>query len=497
MAHRLQLPLLAACAATALLAQTAPPSVERWDVFEIALQGPADGNPYLEVEVGAEFRFAHRAVRVAGFYDGGGAYRVRFMPDEVGEWSYTTTGNRPQLAGKSGRFRCTAATGGNHGPVRVAHTYHFAYADGARYAPIGTTSYAWAHQGDDLEGQTLATLRTGPFNKMRMCVFPKNYVYNTNEPQYYVFPRDAAGVNDYTRFSPEFFRHFEKLLLALRGMNIEADLILFHPYDRWGYARMAGEVDDRYLRYVVARFAAYRNVWWSMANEFDFMKEKTMSDWDRFFLIVQESDPYQHPRSIHNGTVIYDHAKPWVTHVSIQRDDFEKTPERLAAWHKPVVYDECKYEGNIPRRWGNISAEEMVHRFWLGTSLGAYVGHGETYLDPNDVLWWAKGGVLKGGSPARIAFLRKLIEEGPVEGLNPTSAYYPAVGKEGVYYLYYFDYHQPAEHEFEPAKGVKYRAELIDPWAMTVTPFPGTYEGKFTLKLPGKPYMAVRLRQAD
>ena len=31
-------------------------------------------------------------------------------------------------------------------------------------------------------------------------------------------------------------------------------------------------VDDRYLRYVVARLAAYRNVWWSLANEYDFRK---------------------------------------------------------------------------------------------------------------------------------------------------------------------------------------------------------------------------------
>ena len=63
---------------------------------------------------------------------------------------------------------------------------------------------------------------------------------------------------------------------------------------------MPSEVDDRYLRYVVARLAPYRNVWWSMANEFDLMEAKTMQDWDRFFMIVQENDPYQHLRSVHN-----------------------------------------------------------------------------------------------------------------------------------------------------------------------------------------------------
>ena len=487
--------LLAAVKVVALPQAPAGP-VERWAVFEAAFKGPADGNPFLDVQFGAEFRFRHRIVEVDGFYDGAGVYRVRFMPDTAGEWTYVTTSNHPELDGKPGRFTCVPVSPANHGPVMVRHTYHFGYADGSPYYPVGTTCYAWVHQGDELEEQTLETLRKSPFNKIRMCVFPKHFVYNENEPQYYPFPRDEDGVNDYTRFNPEFFAHFEKRVRQLLDMGIEADLILFHPYDRWGYKNMPPEVDDRYLRYVVARMAAFRNVWWSMANEWDFMREKKLSDWDRFFRIVQESDPYQHLRSIHNGGILYDHAKPWVTHASIQSSDFDKATEWLRAYKKPVIYDECKYEGNIPRRWGGISAHEMVRRFWLGTAHGAYVGHGETYLHPEDILWWSKGGVLRGESPERIAFLRKVLEEGPEQGLMPIpSQRYPAAASEGEYYLYYFDLYQPGELEFEPADGVEYRAEIIDPWEMKITPLPGTYEGKFTLKLPGRPYLAVRFRK--
>ncbi|MGH9668052.1 MAG: DUF5060 domain-containing protein, partial [Bryobacteraceae bacterium] len=379
---------------------------------------PSGGNPFTDVEIGARFEYGHRSVDVDGFYDGGGVYRIRFMPGTTGEWTYTTHSNRPELDGKLGRFQCEPASPANHGPVRVRNTYHFSYEDGTPYVPIGTTSYAWTHQGDRLEKETLRTLRSAPFNKLRMCVFPKSYVYNTNEPVYYPFPRNAAGQNDYTRFNPAFFRHLEKRVGDLRALGIEADLILFHPYDRWGYSTMPAADDDRYLRYVVARLSAYRNVWWSMANEFDLMKSKTMADWDRFFNIVQESDPYRHLRSIHNSRVLYDHSKPWVTHVSIQSADFAKAPEWLAEFKKPLIFDECQYEGNIPRRWGAISPQEMVRRFWLGTVYGAYVGHGETYLDPRDILWWSKGGVLHGQSPPRIAFLRKILEDAPPEGIN-------------------------------------------------------------------------------
>ncbi len=473
------------------LTLAAAENVERWGVFEIALPGPASGNPFIEVRLGAQFRFGHRVVEADGFYDGDGLYRVRFMPDEIGAWSYTTHSNRAALDGRSGTFTAVAPSPRNHGPVRVRYTTHFGYEDGTPYVPIGTTCYAWTHQGDQREEQTLATLRSAPFNKIRMCVFPKSYAYNANEPVYYPF----VNRNDYTRFDPKFFQHLEQRVLDLQSLGIEADLILFHPYDRWGYAGMPAEVNDRYLRYLVARLSAYRNVWWSLANEWDLVKTKNLSDWDRFFRIVQESDPYQHLRSIHHSNVMYDHSKPWVTHVSIQGSDLEKTREYVALYHKPVIYDECKYEGNIPRRWGNIPAMELVRRFWLGTVGGGYVGHGETYLDPNDVLWWSKGGVLHGQSPPRIAFLRHILESAPPEGLNNLSTYYLGAGREGRYYLFYFDVNQPAACEFDLAPGPRYRADLIDPWEMTITHLPGTFAGKFTLDLPGRPFLAVRFER--
>ena len=471
--------------------------VERWDVFEVALTGPSSGNPFLDVRVGAQFRYRNRAVEVDGFYDGAGTYRIRFMPDAIGEWTYRTTSNVAALDGKTGTFTAVSPSANNHGPVRVRYTTHFGYEDGAPYVPVGTTCYAWIHQGDQLEEKTLETLRSSPFNKIRMCVFPKSYAFNANEPVYYPFERDDAGNNDFTRFNPKFFQHLEKRIRDLERLGIEADLILFHPYDRWGYAAMPAEVNDRYLRYTVARLAAYRNVWWSLANEWDLVKTKTLADWDHYFRVVQESDPYQHLRSIHHSRVMYDHSKPWVTHVSIQGSDMEKARDYVNEYRKPVIYDECKYEGNIPQRWGNISAQEMVRRFWLAAVSGAYAGHGETYLDPHDILWWSKGGVLHGESPKRIAFLRKILEAGPAEGLNNLSTYYLGAGQEGRYYLFYFDVNQPAQYEFDLAKGPRYRADIIDPWAMTITPLEGTFSGRFKLNLPGRPYLGVRFERVE
>ena len=489
-------------------------AVEQWGIFELALPGSAAGNPYLEVELSAQFIHQHRTIAVDGFYDGDGSYRIRFMPDTQGEWRYRTQSNRSELSGVEGSFTCGTPAADNHGPVRVANGYHFAYADGTPYKQIGTTCYVWNHQGEALEDQTLQTLRAASFNKIRFCVFPKHYRYNENEPERYPFPCLARGSSqwtgswqvdvqegwqfDFSRFEPAFFQHLEQCVAHLCALGIEADLILFHPYDRWGFATMDGATDDRYLRYIVARLAAYRNIWWSMANEYDLMPNKTMADWDRFFRIVQASDPYQHLRSIHNCRGFYDHAKPWVTHQSIQHSDLAQTRTWREQYKKPVVVDECCYEGNIPLRWGNISAREMVHRFWEGTAHGGYVGHGETYIHPQDILWWSKGGVLHGESPARLAFLRRVLEAGPAAGLEPTDGVlrmFSCVGQAHNYYLIYTGVAQPAVLELTLPEGEQYQAEVIDTWGMTNTPLAEPVTGHAAVPLPGKPYHALTLRR--
>ncbi|MBC8234715.1 DUF5060 domain-containing protein [bacterium] len=472
------------------LTTTLPEKVECWGIFEISMNGPENGNPFLDVQLSGQFQCKDRVMKVDGFYDGDGIYRIRFMPDTIGTWSYVTESNCSDLDGKTGAFICTEPSSKNHGPVYVNKTYHFAYADGTPYHQIGTTCYVWNHQGDALEEQTLATLKTASFNKIRMCVFPKHYAYNKNEPPYHPFERADTGGWDFTQFNPQFFRHLEKRVGDLMKLGIEADIILFHPYDRWGYATLDAEADDRYLRYLVARLAASRNVWWSMANEYDLMKAKALADWDRFFQIVQESDPYQHLRSAHNCRGFYDHSKPWVTHQSIQSSELHRVKEWREQHKKPVVVDECRYEGNIPQGWGNISAEELVHRFWLGTMGGGYVGHGETYKHPEDILWWSKGGVLYGESPARIDFLKKIIEQAPPfaemepDQLSPDSY---VLSKPGECYFIYFV--NPTTATLKLAGAKPYKVDAIDTWNMTITSLGSANPGDFSFTAPKEKYL--------
>ena len=77
-------------------------AVEQWDVYEVALTGPSAGNPFLEVNLSARFTCGNEAIETTGFYDGNGTYRIRFMPQQQGQWRYETRSNKPELAGKTG-----------------------------------------------------------------------------------------------------------------------------------------------------------------------------------------------------------------------------------------------------------------------------------------------------------------------------------------------------------------------------------------------------------
>jgi len=480
-----------------------PETCALWGIHEVVLDGPAHGNPFVDVELGARYVHGDRSVDAWGFYDGDGTYRVRFMPDAEGPWTFRTYSNARSLDTIEGTFVCGEAEPGTHGPVHVAQTFHFGHADGTPHLPIGTTCYAWTHQDDDLQQQTLATLATSPFNKLRMCVFPKSYLFNENEPQRHAFECNDDGAFDLTRFNPAFFRHLERRVADLARLGIQADVILFHPYDRWGYSEMPPTVDDRYLRYVVARLAAFDNVWWSLANEYDFMWDKETADWERFGQLVATRDPHDHLIGIHNGREIFDHSRPWISHCSMQRVDSYRTAENTTEWreqwNKPVVIDECAYEGDIEFTWGNVTAQELTRRCWEGALRGGYVGHGETYVHPSEVLWWSKGGVLRGESPARIAFLRAVLEAGPLalEPLATMSRWgYPTAGVEGQYYLQYLGFFQPRSQTFELPEQERYRYEVIDTWEMTITDH-GAHAGPHRVDLPAKPHLAIRITRLD
>lgn len=504
--------------------------VQRWGIFEFSVEGPQSGNPFAKHHISGVFTGENEQKTAEGFYDGNGIYIVRFMPSFQGKYQFCITADFLEND-QHGEFFVVEPEEGNHGPVHVSGEFHMAYADGTPYYSLGTTCYVWELQTDQRIDETLDNIYRAGFNKLRFCIFPKHYNYNLTDPRSYPYegsPMDSRVLDednymdygpeaegndwDFTRFNPKHFQQIENCIQRLGKIGVEADIILWHPYDRWGFSKMTSAENEFYLNYVLARFSAYRNVWWSLANEYDFCKYKTIRDWERFADIICKKDIYHHLRSIHNGHSMYDFTRPWTTHCSIQCQLAGNIGADVARWreiyHKPIVLDEITYEGDIGCSYGNISGKELLRRFWEAACQGGYVGHGETFLNDENILWWSHGGALRGECWKRIRFLHQVLEDVPGHGLAPVPKYWnglvgvpesEAMAGEKSYFLFYYGLRQPKVMEMDltplgSGAGTLYSAELIDTWNMTIT-HAGVHCGKFRLDMPGQEYMAVRLKK--
>jgi len=511
--------------------------VQQWGRFETSFTYAYPGNPFTGVQLSATFSNKDTAFLVNGFYDGNNNFKIRFMPEKTGNWQYVTHSNVKQMHNKKGSFECVKATGNNHGIVRVSDTYSFKYADGKQYYPVGTTAYAWNHMGKALQQQTLTTLKKAAFNKLRMCVFPKDYNLVKEEPEIYPFlfsnKKNADGTTkkvwDLNNFNPDFFTVLEKQVDDLDTLGIETDLILFHPYDkgRWGFDSLPMEVNLQYIKYIIARLGSFKSIWWSVANEWDLVKYKTHDEWITLTKAVKAADPYHHLLSIHGSTAKYiEYWLPEFTHVSIQDEapvmNWGSAAILRNVYDKPVIYDEVGYEGNLVSRWGRYSAEEMTYLMWMGIIGGTYVTHGECYMfkDERDTIFWAKGGDFKGTSWKRAAFLRKILEEGPgpLEPADVSRDFKTATAGSG-YYLIYFGKELNDTWTFNllhknagfarPVPGTKFKVDIIDTWDMTITPVNEIFELSAVndyriwdkmarkIRMPLKPYLLLRLKKIE
>eukprot|EP01084_Bolivina_argentea_P070030 127386_1 len=532
--------------------------VEQWERFETSFPGPSNGNPFVDYQLSAVFTFQgsgdNKPFNVYGFYDGNGIYRIRFMPNQVGNWTYITKSNIKSMDGLKGQFETISASVNNNGPASVNHATNrsFIYANGEPYFQTGTTSYAWIHQHLDIVNNTIKTLRmvteNNIFNKIRMTVFPKWYPYTHQEPIFYPYigtPPNQWG--NFDKFNVSYWQHLDFCLESMlqierdTGKQLVADLIIFHPYDggHWGFDCMGCPYptygtchnqpdtyntsnDVFYIKYLVARVASYRHVWWSMANEFSDVKCKNKSipqafpTWDTFFKALVEFDPYRNPqkeKSVHNGPYIYNYSQPWTTHFSVQgywQNTYEYFNNKYHV-QKPVILDEVQYEGNISEGWCALNGPQETDRFWQGNSDGVMVGHSECFL-PNKtdnkagstVLWWNYGGVLRGGSAERIGWFNRWMTNETLHPMynemidkclvwnNPgydceISQYY----KQNEFYIIHWTFFQTnynKEAMINVTNNDKYELSVIDYYGMKITPTQTVQGPVITFKPPSIPY---------
>jgi len=122
-----------------------------WTRFEAAFRSEKTyDNPLQQVELRVRFVSPSGKERtVLGFWDGGQTWRVRFSPDEEGEWKYSTAAGESSdkaLNDQRGSFSCVAYKGDHplyaHGAIHLSpDRYDLVHADGEPFFWLADTAW--------------------------------------------------------------------------------------------------------------------------------------------------------------------------------------------------------------------------------------------------------------------------------------------------------------------------------------------------------------------
>lgn len=287
-------------------------TVPRWEMHEFELHGRSHvDNPFHDAALIGEFTSpSGKALTVEGFHDGGDTWRLRFTPDEEGEWRYLLRGEGVELLCR-GRLQCVKSE--NHGFIRIHpdNPYAFAHADGVPFFPMGDTCYGLYDDSPitpELRREYLETRRRQRFNFVRMSI-GHSYERAQREPTYWAWGGSPERP-DLDRFNPAFFRGFDDLLRQMQRNGMNAELLLLNLYRlpftdprQWTPAR-----ERQWLRYIVARYAAFPNLFlWTVSNEYEThpdgqyrLDQPEDVQWARATArFVKQLDPYGHPVTVH------------------------------------------------------------------------------------------------------------------------------------------------------------------------------------------------------
>ena len=316
-------------------------------VFDLSPQdAAAHPNPYASVELRAEVRSPrNRTTAVPGYWDGGRRMVIRFAPTEGGQWAFRLTSNVAALNDQTGTF--TAADSDAPGFIKAANMHHWSYTE--RLKPhlwMGATELRFAFL-DDAAFRAMADARAAQkFNHLRGWV--------------------TGGGPDTAYASPDSpnLEQFHKLDDRVRYLNqkgITADLVLAGGEGTLTRLFPKPEQRRRFVRYVVARYAAMNVTWQGVENFEDYPDTRALLN--EIGTALKELDGFQHPRS--SGARITSAAlldDGWMDFAA-----YGNTDDNVGA-----IEHQLYAVPSVNLQVGGADAATARHRLWDATMDGQY-----------------------------------------------------------------------------------------------------------------------------
>ena len=251
-------------------------------VFELSTGDvAAHPNPYATAQLHAEFRSPHfKTYLLPAFWDGARKLIIRFTPTEAGPWTYHTTSNIAAFDAKDGTFN--AGSSDFPGYVNAANFHHWATDDKKPHLWMGYIADRFPFVSQQEFDQQLAEAAQNKFTHFRGSILGKA----ADRSRVYAGPDKPNSA---------YFDELDRRVLAVHKRGLTIDLILASNPDYITSLFPDWQSRDRFISYVVARYAAF-NVTWQGLEEFeDYKNGRPLLK--ELGLNLKKQDPYQHPRS--------------------------------------------------------------------------------------------------------------------------------------------------------------------------------------------------------
>ncbi len=277
-------------------------------------------NPYTEVVLTAEFQGPNgKKIFLPGYWENGNSWNIRFAPQLIGDWTWVTRSNDPDLNGQLGSFECIAVDGNEPSFFSIhperAYRHHFGTTEGKQVLPFALRDPAFltdsavvptpAPTSPDAAAPLPATFTAFQKRLEALSGMGVNRLIGG-----YLLGNDAAGMarqaneggtafldSSLDRPNPEFFRWMDQRIVACNAHDIVPDIGF-----GWPSSGMFQKYSDVQLRrfwlYILARYASYDISWNLFGDEAAPLDEETENRIASFAELTHLYDPNHHPLTV-------------------------------------------------------------------------------------------------------------------------------------------------------------------------------------------------------
>ncbi len=386
-----------------------------YSVIDIVFSGPrfeANQSPFKEVDFWVLFRHesGSPSYKIHGFWDGdgkggasGGVFKIRFCPTLTGRWNILQVFSyEKELHHQKEGDYVTATKSNHHGfwlkDDSSAGARWFKRSDNSHQYIYGNTHYSFLSETylDKPNGSDIAKDVKGNavyYKKLRFSAISDRYPHPTDKPFLSKSGEPTDSGDNSHRPNPKWFSQRTDLAVKTAyDQDLIADILIggVDLESSRSSLRASNNNGDPtpYLKYIVARYGAYPNVWFCIVNEWDIKELPFKADQIKNFAkIIRSFMAYPNPLSVHSSSKKVNYIWPvslnnnpaWNSHVINQAKlkkissaaDNAEASYIAGGANKPAINDELGYQGE-----GDKFSEADVIEGHLGVFIGG--GYGST-----------------------------------------------------------------------------------------------------------------------